>query len=158
MNIDTTWLEEHVFHHVLTGAEQRTLRDLVEVHHYGKGESLIVEQSMVNGLLVLKEGSVALRHEQHGQKVQIARLEAGVQLGDMSLFGGGCASASVVALTDCVVYQLPQSALQYMMQYRQNMVQDIMRNSIRNLSAALRRMNDHQAYALQYMQGVHASC
>ena len=155
--MDMTWLEEHLFHHALNNDEREVLNDCVEVRGYQKGEVLIVEQAVVNGLFVLKDGVVALKHEQHGQSVQIGRLESGAQLGDMSLFGASRASVTVVALCDCTVYQLPQKVLNDLMCHRQSLMQNILQNSIHNLSQALRQMNDQQAYTWQYMQGVHAA-
>ena len=152
--MDMNWLEERVLHQVLKQDEREALQACVEEHVYHKGDVLIVEQGVVNGLMMLKQGSVALMREQSGRSMPLGRLEAGAQLGDMSLFGGAGASATVVALCDCVVYQLPQKALRDLMVHRQGMMQSILQSSIRNLSQALRQMNDQQVYSAQYMQGV----
>ncbi|MDQ6974613.1 MAG: cyclic nucleotide-binding domain-containing protein [Mariprofundaceae bacterium] len=156
MPVDMTWLENNLFHHTLTFAEKSTLKSLIQIKTYAKGDIIIQENRDVNGVFVLKFGSVALEHQKHAQTVRIATLQSGAQLGDMSLFNGEQASVTVKALETCEVYHLPHASMRYMMEYRQNLSQDIMRNTIRNLSKAIRQMNDNQAYAQQYMQGVRA--
>jgi len=156
MTINITWFEENLFHRTLSNNERNILKGLVYVETYAKGETIILESQEVDGLFLLNQGSVALEHQQHAQPTLIAKLEAGSQLGDMSLFTEHQASVTVRALEACEVYHLPQASLQYMKKYRQSMMRDIMLHTIQQLAQSVRQMNNQQAYAQQYLQGVRA--
>ncbi|MDQ6974009.1 MAG: cyclic nucleotide-binding domain-containing protein, partial [Mariprofundaceae bacterium] len=105
------------------------------------------------GLFILRHGQVALEHQKNGQQVRIAKLEEGSQFGDMSLFDDATTSVSIKATEDCTLYLFPQKSMQYMMEYRQSLSNDIMLNTIRSLAQAIRQMNDAQVYTSQYIQG-----
>jgi len=156
MTINITWFEENMFHRTLTDNEIQALKGLVQLECYAKGETMILEAKHVDGLFIINQGSVALEHQQHGQSVRVAKLEAGAQLGDMSLFTGDQASVTVKALEACEVYHLPQVAMQYMKEHRPSLMHDMMLHTIRKLAQSVRDMNDHQAYAQQYLQGIRA--
>ncbi|MDQ6953734.1 MAG: cyclic nucleotide-binding domain-containing protein [Mariprofundaceae bacterium] len=156
MTINIKWLEENLFHRTLNYNEKNILKGLIYLKSYAKGESIILEAQNVDGLFILNKGAVTLEHQQHGQSTHVAKLEAGSQLGDMSLFTGHQASVTVKALEACEVYHLPQESMQYMMKYRQSLMHDIMLHTIRNLAQSVRDMNDNQVYAQQYLQGVRA--
>jgi len=156
MTINMTWLEDNLFHRTLSYQEKEVLKGLIHIEMYHKGDLIIHENQHVDGLFILNTGRVALEHQKHAQAIRLATLEAGAQLGDMSLFNGGQASATVKALESCEIYHISQQSMQYMMKYRQDLTQDIMQNTIRSLAKAIRQMNDKQAYTQQYMQGVRA--
>jgi len=156
MDINMTWLEEHIFHRALSSDDKIILKGLIETSHYSKGEVILEEGQEPEGLFVLLSGSVVLEHQKNGQKVRIATLEEGAQFGDMSLFEGGTTSVSVRAREACTLYRFSQKSMHYMMEYRQSLSNDIMLNTIRSLAQAIRQMNDTQAYTTQYMQGKRA--
>jgi len=153
MDIDMTWLEEHLFHRTLSSDDKSILKGLVESRSYEKGALILEENHEPEGLFILKSGSVALEHQKNGQHVRIAKLEEGSQFGDMSLFDNAAASVTIKAVTDCQLYLFSQKSMQYMMEYRQSLSNDIMLNTIRSLAQAIRQMNDAQAYTSQYIQG-----
>jgi len=153
MDIETTWLEEHLFHRVLSSDDKRILKGLIESRHYVKGDIILEENQEPEGLFILRTGSVILEHTKNGQQVRIAKLEEGSQFGDMSLFDDSTTSVGVKASEACTLYLFSQKSMQYMMEYRQSLSNDIMLNTIRSLAQALRQMNDAQAYTSQYIQG-----
>jgi len=150
--VDITWLEENIFHRNLAKDEKSILLSLIRVQTNHKGDVIIREGEASHGLFVLYSGRVSLQHQQHGQPVRIATLDAGVQLGEMTLFNGEQASATVKALEDnTIVYHLSASAVEYLMGNSTKISRDIMLNTIRSLSAAMRNMNGYNAYAHQCM-------
>jgi len=151
--IDYEWLEEHVFHRTLEFGEKTVLEQMVRVEQYQKNDRIINEGETVDGLFLLREGAVAISHASHGENVRVGELHEGAQLGDMSLFDAGEASATVTALGDCTVFRLPSKAMAHLLAYRRDLARDIMVNTIRQLSSALRQMNQFNAYAHQFMQG-----
>jgi len=153
MDIDMTWLETHLFHRTLSSDDKRILKGLVESKSYAKGDMILEENQEPEGLFILKCGQVALEHQKNGQQVRIAKLEEGSQFGDMSLFDNAKTSVSIKATEDCTLYLFSQKSMQYMMEYRQSLSNDIMLNTIRSLAQAIRQMNDAQAYTSQYIQG-----
>ncbi len=150
--IDFDWLEEHVFHRTLEYGEKSVLEQMVRIEQYRKNDCIIREGEEVDGLFLLREGGVAISHASHGEKIRVGELHEGAQLGDMSLFDAGPASATVTALGDCVIFRLPAKAMAHLLAYRRELARDIMMNTIRQLSSALRQMNQFNAYAHQYMQ------
>ncbi|MDQ6953735.1 MAG: cyclic nucleotide-binding domain-containing protein [Mariprofundaceae bacterium] len=153
MDIDMTWLEEHLFHRTLSSDDKRILKGLIESRSYKKGAIILAEEQDPEGLFILKTGSVALEHQKNGQQVRIAKLEEGSQFGDMSLFDDSKTSVTIKATAGCTLYLFSQKSMQYMMEYRQSLSNDIMLNTIRSLAQAIRQMNDARAYTSQYIQG-----
>lgn len=153
MDIERTWLEEHLFHRKLTPDDQRILKGLIESRSYVKNDIIIEENQEPEGLFILRTGSVILEHQKNGQQVRIAKLEEGSQFGDMSLFDDTKTSVTIKANEACTLYVFSQKSMQYMMEYRQSLSNDIMLNTIRSLAQAIRQMNDAQAYTSQYIQG-----
>jgi len=145
MDIDMTWLEEHLFHRTLSSDDKRILKGLIESKSYEKGAVILAEEQDPEGLFILKTGSVVLEHQKNGQQVRIAKLEEGSQFGDMSLFDDAKTSVTIKATAACTLYLFSQKSMQYMMEYRQSLSNDIILNTIRSLAQAIRQMNDAQA-------------
>lgn len=150
--IDIEWIEEFIIQRHLDYGEKSLLERAIEVREYQKGEVLISQGDVAQGLFFLKRGAVSMHVKGLADSVCVGRLEEGSQLGDMAIFDGIRASATVLADEDCDVYFLPRNTVIHLMTFRRDLSRDIMMKTIRQLSGALRHMNQFNAQAHQYIQ------
>jgi len=153
MDIDTAWLEEHIFHRPLSSDEKSVLRISIVALQFSKNDHLLSEGDEADGLCFLHSGRAGVHHHSHGQQVRVGEVEEGAQLGDMAFFDGDPYSTTIMAKSDCVVYKIPQSKLEALMAEQHEMAKDIMLNTICRLSGIVRGMNSVNAYSKQYIQG-----
>ena len=76
--------------------------------HCKKGDVLMTESDLGGGVYLLKEGQLGIYKTKAGEKIKIAEVGPGTMVGEMHLIDGKPRSASVVALTDCMLYQIPE--------------------------------------------------
>ena len=153
MEIDFEWLEDNMFHRHLDTSEQNVLTQSLRVVEFKKGDVLITEGEHCDGLYLLYSGRAGVLYDSHGEKVRVSEVGEGAQLGDMAIFDDEVSSATITALSDCVVYKFPRQALSHLMAYRHDMAKDIMMNTIRQLAGVVRGMNSSNAYSQQYIYG-----
>jgi CRP-like cAMP-binding protein len=92
------------------------LEDLAEAMHqifYKEGEAIITADSEGSSMFVLLEGlcDVHIENNEIGQLVKVAQLNPGQFFGEMSLLTGEARSATVMAATDSLVYEIKKEHL-----------------------------------------------
>lgn len=94
---------------VFAGLTQQELLQLLESAEkctFAAGETVVREGSTGAFLYVIIEGRVSVIKHSNRLSKEIAQLEAGQSFGEMSLADEGARSASVVAMTPCVMLRL----------------------------------------------------
>jgi len=78
------------------------------------GEAIIQEGDSGDSLFAIASGVVAVKKtlEEGKEPVELARLGAGIFIGEMSLMTGEPRSASVEALTECELIEVPKQAIE----------------------------------------------
>lgn len=152
MHIDFDWLEAHTFHRPLSIEERQLLEQHIRIEHAQKGDLLMREGEINDGIGLLRQGYAVVMHESHGEQVRIGDIREGAQFGDMSTFSGTPPSASIIAREASVIYRISHSALEQVINAGR-LGQDIMSNTIRQLAGIVRTMNDSNAYTQQYIYG-----
>ena len=150
--IDLEWLEEVIFQRRLDYGEKSVLERALEIRQYAGSEMIIEQGNEAQGLFFLKKGIVTMYVQSQMDSVCVGQLEEGAQLGDMALFDGSKASATVVAEQDCEVYFMPRHSVIHLMTFRRDLARDIMMKTIRQLSGAIRHMNNFNSQAHQFIQ------
>ncbi|MCL2221643.1 MAG: cyclic nucleotide-binding domain-containing protein [Oscillospiraceae bacterium] len=92
--------------------DMKKLAELSTTRQFRKGTILIKENDSVTpaNLYIILKGQVGVyRNFSSGEKVQLAKLESGSFVGEMSLFLQEPRSATVVATEDCVVLELTEN-------------------------------------------------
>jgi CRP/FNR family cyclic AMP-dependent transcriptional regulator len=99
---------------VFAGMTQQELLQLLEAAEkctFSAGESILREGSTGSFLYIIIEGRVTvLKSAPSRRGTELAQLEAGDSFGEMSLVDQDVRSASVIALTSCLLLRLSQNA------------------------------------------------
>ena len=96
------------------GLEAEQVREIVRAAqklHLVAGEDLFEQGQEALAMYILQSGEVQVRAtNEQGEDMILAMLGAGTIVGELALIDGGPRSASVEALSDCVVYRLSREA------------------------------------------------
>ncbi|HJW26370.1 MAG TPA: cyclic nucleotide-binding domain-containing protein [Rhodocyclaceae bacterium] len=127
---------------VFAGLSQEELLGILEAAEkctFSGGEAIVREGSTGSFLYVIIEGRVTvLKSSPSRRATELAQLEAGDSFGEMSLVDQEVRSASVIALTPCVLLRISENAC-----WRHPTGSaKIFRNIARILSHRLREMDD----------------
>lgn len=150
--VDIEWIEDFIIQRHLDYGEKALFERSIEIREYQQGEVIIEQGEVAQGLFFLKKGVVSMHVKGLSDSVCVGRMEEGAQLGDMALFDGVRASATVRADENCEVYFLPRNTVIHLLTFRRDLSRDIMMKTIRQLSGALRHMNQFNAQAHHYIQ------
>ncbi|MBS1188978.1 MAG: cyclic nucleotide-binding protein [Rhodocyclaceae bacterium] len=127
---------------IFAGLTQQELLQILESAEkctFAAGESILREGSTGSFVYIIIDGRVTvLKSAASGQSTELAQLEAGDSFGEMSLVDQELRSASVVALTPCVLLRLSENACWH----DPTGSAKIFRNIARILSHRLRDMDD----------------
>jgi len=145
MSIDFKWLESKVFQRKLSGQDRKTLKGVMTAERFADGDVIIMENEDGGSLYILKSGRVDVNISLNGERIKIVDLGEGAQFGDMSFIADDSASASIVARSDCEVYQVTRDAFSQLFVYHQSVAKDLTFSIMRNMSRNLRRMNRQSA-------------
>lgn len=152
MSIDNNWLEQKLFNRALTGEETVVLTSRIETSRVASGEK-IVSQGQPGGVLyLLRSGSAAVRRE-GVNPIDVATVGEGAVLGEMSFLADEPASASVVALSDCVVYRISRAAFSELMANYQSLAFALFVYILRHTATVIRHMNEEHISMHQYIAG-----
>ena len=150
--IDTERVEEMIFQRRLDYGEKSVLERSLDVRRYAVGEMIIGQGDVPQGLFFLKKGIVNMYVQSQSDSVCVGQLEEGAQIGDMAIFDGARASATVVAKQDCELYFMPRHTVIHLLTFKRDLARDIMMKTIRQLSGAIRHMNNFNSQAHQFIQ------
>ncbi len=96
------------FFQPLTAEEQTGVAQAMERLTLAPGETLVRQGDAGDAMYVVESGTLrALMRRPHDEMVEVGRIGAGDPVGEMQFIGGGTRSATVEAVTPCVVYRLP---------------------------------------------------
>jgi len=129
--------------HGMSGEELLQLLDAAEKCTFAAGDTIVREGSTGAWLYVIIDGGVSVRKSASGHETELAGLGAGDSFGEMSLVDQELRSASVVAVSPCVLLRLSQQACDR----HPTGSAKIYRNIAQILSRRLRDMDD--AYVLR---------
>jgi len=128
--------------HGMSGEELLQLLEAAEKCTFAAGDTIVREGSTGAWLYVIIDGGVSVRKSAPGHETELAALGAGDSFGEMSLVDQELRSASVVAVSPCVLLRLSQQACDR----HPTGSAKIYRNIAQVLSRRLRDMDD--AYVL----------
>jgi small-conductance mechanosensitive channel len=117
----------HVFKS-LSDTEKSALAKSLQRHTVRKAEALVEQGTAGDSLFVVGKGVLEVMTSlPDGSRHSVARLGPGQYFGEMSLLTGSPRSASVVAMTDAVVYELNKEAFEPFVIARPEMVEELSR-------------------------------
>lgn len=106
---------------ILAYLSSKSLCDLTNYGRFEKfasGERVILEGTEQNRLYIIVQGSLQISSLASGKEVVYCQIDAGECLGEISLFEGGTASATVTALQETVLWSLDiQELVQYLTEH-----------------------------------------
>ncbi len=152
MKIDTAWLEEKVFGHKLSADELDALNSLMDADSVAKGGKIVTQGQAGGVLTILKSGS-ALVQTSGPNPVDVAILEAGAVIGEMSFLTDDAASANVLATSDCEVYRINRSGFSELMNRHEELAFSLFVYILRHTATVIRHMNEEHVSMMQYIVG-----
>lgn len=111
----------------LQAEEIRHLAEALHRHLAQAGQTLVRSGEEGESLFVLIEGLLSVNIERDGQLQQVALLEPGQFFGEMSLLTGARRSATVICVTQSVVYEIRKEPLQQVMERRPELAEYLSR-------------------------------
>jgi CRP-like cAMP-binding protein len=123
----------------LETAELKHLVDTLHRRVFPAGQTLVRSGEAGDSLYVLIEGLLSVNVERDGQLQRVARLEPGQCFGEMSLLTGEPRSATIICVTESVVYQINRDSLRHLMEQRPELAGSLSR------ILAERQLLTHQA-------------
>jgi CRP-like cAMP-binding protein len=124
-----------IFHQSLTADELGRLARAMTPRQYRAGTAIFAEGEPGATMLVLAEGLFEARHKGEGSEIALGRVEPGEFAGEMSLLTGEPRSATIVALTDTMVYEITREHVATLLAERPAIAEAI------SEVVALRRLN-----------------
>ncbi len=152
MKIDTAWLEENVFGHELSADELEALNSLMDADNVAKGGEIVGQGEPGGTLYILKSGS-ALVQTAGNSPVDVAILEAGAVVGEMSFLTDDAASANVLATSDSVVYRINRAGFSELMNRHEELAFSLFVYILRHTATVIRHMNEEHVSMMQYIVG-----
>lgn len=126
-SIQQLMAEVHLFQS-LTNEELEQLSQRVVSTCYQPGDIIIREGDTGDSLLVIITGLVDVTHRKsRGRNFSIGRLGIGQCIGEMSLLTGRPRSATVQAITDCEVVEIPKESMNELFEKRLDLVDELSR-------------------------------
>jgi CRP/FNR family transcriptional regulator, cyclic AMP receptor protein len=128
------------------GLDKKILNEVFKigmVQNFKKGDLIVREEQPSGNLYILITGKaeVVLSHKGKPSRKVLAKLNRGSVVGEMSVFDGAPASATVRAAEDCDVHIIRGADFEAFLQKNPRSAYVIMRSLILSLSNRLRRTN-----------------
>ena len=128
------------------GLETKVINEIYKigmVQNFKKGDLIVREEQASGSLYILITGKaeVLLSHKGKASRRALAKLNRGSVIGEMSIFDGAPASATVRALEDCDVHIIRGSDFEVFLKKNPQSAFLIMKSLILSLSNRLRRTN-----------------
>lgn len=100
MHEDRSLFEQSVLFRELTFDEMRSFLEMAETRSFKRGDVIMKESSRVPGLVLLRQGEIAVGMNLEGKDVRLATFRAGDHLGEMTVQGERDSRVTAVAATD----------------------------------------------------------
>src|SRR5206468_11510904 len=127
---------------LLEGLEPEEGRRLISLFarlEYPAGVEIIRQGTLCESLFLIESGAVVVQTAERGI---LSRLGPGAWLGEVSMFTGGVASATVTALTEVVVHAAPQTAVVKFLEEAPGFAHHFFRLLSRRLAALSHKAHD----------------
>jgi len=147
--VDLAFFRQHSLTLGLSSAQIQVLTSRLSELRMEAGETLVVEGAEARGLFQVKEGTV--RVSKGG--AELATLNAPTVLGELELISHEVASARVEAVTQVLVYLLPRSAFDSMIDEGDAAVSKMVRNIARVVIQRLRETNQQMVSLMDERMG-----
>ncbi len=124
----------------LTDEERRSIAAVLTPHEYEAGDALFYQGEPGTEMFILKEGSIAIEMDTDaGETIEIATLEAGDFLGEMSIFEDAPRSATCRSKGRSFLYGLSMEEFSRLMAERPSVAIKVMNRMLRIVAARLQR-------------------
>ncbi|MFQ5764283.1 MAG: Crp/Fnr family transcriptional regulator, partial [Rhodospirillales bacterium] len=111
--------------------------------HYGAHEQIIDRQSETTDVCFVVDGSVrVVNYSLSGREITLDDLSDGMYFGELAALDGEPRSASVMALTDCLVASLPQEQFMGILEKHPSIAVKVMQTLARIVRTATDRIMD----------------
>ncbi len=94
-----------------TRQEMETLIELADPTMIKEGAIIVRQDATGDALYIIITGYCDVTHKRGGQEVSLAKLGPGDFFGELALVDDGPRSATVTALTECIVLKVPQAVI-----------------------------------------------
>lgn len=120
-------LEVELFAITLHRPELEELADNLHRHLFAAGASIIRQGESGDSMFVLAEGLalVYVDSDKNGERIKVSQIIPGQAFGEMSLLTGEPRSATVVAATDVVAFEIAKEKMQRILERRPEAVESI---------------------------------
>ncbi|MEA3212183.1 MAG: hypothetical protein QOE70_5240 [Chthoniobacter sp.] len=118
-------VRKHPFLRLLDEAQMSKLLEHARRQRFGRGERVIEEGGLGQSMYILLQGEADVFVGQDGAQTHVATLRAGDYCGEMSLLTGEPRSATVVARSDCEMWEIDKSTMGELLQENQPLLQKL---------------------------------
>jgi CRP-like cAMP-binding protein len=113
------------FLELLDDAQSNRLLQSARLLRFGRGERVIEQGEEGGSMFILLHGEAAVLLNANGTETQVAMLREGDYFGEMSLLTGEPRSATVVARTDCEIWEIGKEVLGDLLEENQVLVEKL---------------------------------
>lgn len=101
------------------------LADAVRVHVVKEGEAVIRQGEAGDSMYIVAEGlfKVCINDPKHAEPITVAKLAPGSFFGEMSLLVGDPRSATIIAMSESLVYEISKTTMQKLFEAAPNLIQ-----------------------------------
>ncbi|MGB8167567.1 MAG: cyclic nucleotide-binding domain-containing protein, partial [Chthoniobacteraceae bacterium] len=117
--------KKHPFLQVLDEEQLGKLLTHARLQRFGRGEKVIEQGASGQSMFVLLHGEAEVFVGANGAQTLVATLRTGDYCGEMSLLTGEPRSATVVARTDCEMWEIDKNTMGELLQENETLVQQL---------------------------------
>ena len=129
---------------LLDDDERATLAELLETHHYSRGQTIFQYGDAGDTLYIVRTGRVQVFVENNeGEKIVFGENEPGDLFGEISLLDGGPRTANAIVIDDCELLELDRDGLFHLVQKRPHAGIDMLTVMGRRLRATDELLRTH---------------
>jgi len=125
MAIARASLRKQPFLQLLDEAQLEKLLNHAKFLRFGRRERVIVQGAAGESMFILLSGEARVHVQANGTDTVVATLGAGDYCGEMSLLTGALRSATVVASTDCEMWEIGKEVLAEILQQNETLVEKL---------------------------------
>ena len=115
--------------------------------HYQPEEPIIQQGDPGDSLFIIVEGSVSVRINIDNKQVEVDRMGANDFFGEMALLTGEPRTASIIAISDCVLYEITQSDISHLFTQYPEIIDILSKElTLRTLNQQKKKDQYHEAY------------
>ncbi len=118
-------VRKHPFLQLLDEEQLGKLLTQARLQRFGRGEKVIEQGGTGQSMFVLLQGEAEVFVGAHGAQTLVATLRTGDYCGEMSLLTGEPRSATVIARTDCEMWEIDKNTMGDLLQENEALVQQL---------------------------------